>query len=346
MMRKIQLCLFLFLVPFSTGCPDRPSEVFGNKNNFASNVNEYLATAQKRFEESFETDPNKAKRVRDDAIEDALAVIDGNYENFTSKLNSQRSATDFVADVIELGTSVATGISKGERPNQILGISLTGFRGVRKSGGLNFYKEQTIPILIAKMDDNRAQAHSAILLKKPRPASEYSLKEAIRDIVAYYNAGTLVRAFTQLSKDTAAQAKQSDKRVLELQKINPSDVVELTPDVTKAALIIGKHRKNYARTLARGSDEDKKEVTEKLRLIYSDVAKGAKSEMFKPVLEKLKQENPSLKADMVRLEAESGSGNVPGERTLEVLSSVLLAIDMQKQGDLMITLKEIYENRM
>ncbi len=174
-MRQIQLCLFLFLVPFSTGCPDRPSKFFENKNNFARNVNAYLATAQESFQENLETAPNEAKRVRDDAIEDALAVIDSNYEDFTSKLNTQRSATDFVADVIELGAGVATGVSKGERPNQILGIALTGFRGVRKSGGLNFYKEQTISILIAKMDDNRAQVHSAILLKKPRPASEYSV---------------------------------------------------------------------------------------------------------------------------------------------------------------------------
>ncbi len=345
-MRQIQLCLFLFLVPFSTGCPDRPSKFFENKNNFARNVNAYLATAQESFQENLETAPNEAKRVRDDAIEDALAVIDSNYEDFTSKLNTQRSATDFVADVIELGAGVATGVSKGERPNQILGIALTGFRGVRKSGGLNFYKEQTISILIAKMDDNRAQVHSAILLKKPRPASEYSLKEAIRDIVAYYNAGTLVRAFSQLSKDTAAQAKLSDKRVLQLQKIDPSDVVELTQDVTKAALMIGKHQKNYARALKEGSDKQQKEVTEKLRLIYRDVAKGAKSEMFKPVLEKLKQENLSLKADMDGLEAESGSETVPGGTTLEVLISVFSAIDMQKQGDLIITLREIYENRM
>ncbi len=227
-----------------------------------------------------------------------------------------------------------------------MGIALTGFRGVRKSGGLNFYKEQTISILIAKMDDNRAQVHSAILLKKPRPASEYSLKEAIRDIVAYYNAGTLVRAFSQLSKDTAAQAKQSDKRVLQLQKIDPSDVVELTQDVTKAALMIGKHQKNYDRTLVRGSDEDKKEATKKLRLIYRDVAIGAKSEMFKLVMVKVNQENPSLTADMDMLEAESGSETVPGVTTLKILIKVFSAIDMQKQGDLIITLREIYENRM
>jgi hypothetical protein len=345
-MRQIQLCLFLSLVTFSTGCPDRPSKLFEDKNNFARNVNAYLAKAQERFEESFETAPNEAKRIRDDAIEDALGVIDGNYEDFTGKLNTQRSVTDFVADVIELGAGVATGISKGERPNQILGISLTGFRGVRKSGGLNFYKEQTIPILIAKMDDNRAQVLSAILQKKVRPASEYSLKAGIRDIVAYYNAGTLVRAFSQLSKDTAAQAKQSDKRVLQLQKIDPADVVELTPDVTKASVMIGKHRRNYARALERGGDEEKKEAKEKLRLIYRDVAIGAKSEMFKLVLEKLKQESPSLKADMDRLEAESGSETVPGERTLEVLTVVFSAIDMQKQGDLIITLRDIYDNRM
>ncbi len=345
-MRKIHLYFLLCLAAFSTGCPNEPSKYFNNKNSFASIVNDYLTTAQSKYEKHVAANPNEAKRIRDDAIEDAFAVIDSNYIDFIRKLNTRRSTADFIADVIDLGAGAATGIAKGERPNQVLGIGLTAFKGVRKSSEVNFYKEQTISILIAKMDDVRAQVHSSILEKKPRPISQYSIKEAIRDIVAYYNAGTLIRAFTQLSKDTSAQAKQSEKRVLELQDIRSSDVVVLTPDATNAAVMIGKHRRSYFRTLAQGSDEDKKDVTEKLRLIYRDIAKGEKSDQFKPILEKLKRENLSLKADLDKLEAETGSESVPGEKILEVLSSVFSAIDLQKQGNLVVTLKEIFENRM
>jgi len=163
---------------------------------------------------------SKAKRIRDDAIEDAIAVIDTNFTDFTNKLDTRRSTTDFLADVIELGAGAATGISKGERPNQILGISLTAFRGVRRSSELNFYRQQTTPILIAKMEDNRSRQYAGILIKKARGIDEYSLKEAIKDIVAYYNAGTLIRAFTELTKDTAAKAKESERVVRELKGEN------------------------------------------------------------------------------------------------------------------------------
>jgi hypothetical protein len=346
-MKKTQLCAFLCLIVFLTGCPNEPSKDLNNKNSFAKSINTYLARAQGRYEETVKTDPNEAKRIRDDAIEDALAVIDSNYTDYISKLSMRRSTIDFVADVIELGAGAATGISKGERPNQILGISLTAFRGVRRSSELNFYKEQTVPILIAKMDDNRAQAHAVLLEKKLRQVSQYSFKEAIGDVVTYYNAGTLVRAFTQLSRDTAAQASLSEKRVLQLQNISSNDVIEMTPDTTSASIMIGKYRHNYFKALTQGSGEVKQETTEKLRLIYLDVAKGAKSEQFKPILEKLKKDNPSLKAETDKLEGnDDDSKSVAGEKILDILSLTFSTIDIQKQGNLIVMLKEIFDNRL
>src|SRR6185369_405212 len=52
-----------------------------------------------------------------------------------------------------------------------------------------------------------------ILQKRSLSGANYSMKAAIRDMVNYYNAGTLVRAFTELSKSTAAQAQASQARV-------------------------------------------------------------------------------------------------------------------------------------
>ncbi|HEX8177713.1 MAG TPA: hypothetical protein VF543_21670 [Pyrinomonadaceae bacterium] len=226
-MRKIHLSLLLSLVAFfATGCPQEPSKSFNNKNSFVSNVNEYLAAAQGRYEQNVKANPDEAKRIRNDALEDAVAVINSNYTEYITRLNTRRSTADFIADVIELGTSATTGIVKGERPNQILGIALTAFRGGRRSSELNFYKEQTVPLLITKMDDNRAQIYALILTKKGEPVTNYSMKEAIKDIVDYYNAGTLIRAFTQLQKDVGAQAQKSENRVLALQGF------EVTPEAT------------------------------------------------------------------------------------------------------------------
>ncbi len=259
-MRGLLLSVLIGAVAFTTGCPQGPSKNFPSDVNPNSgktstkslviNINHYLADAQAKYQAALTADPKDAndvaKQIRNDAIDDALAVIDGNYQDYISSIERKRSTTDFLLDVIELGTGAATGIVKGERPNQILGIALTAFRGGRTSSELNFYKQQTTPILINKMDDNRATVLGDILPKKSSPVADYSLKAAIRDIVDYYNGGTLVRAFTELSKTTGAQALASQARVrhlsgpLTISSIPSLDVHQVLIQVNKQKMSLAK----------------------------------------------------------------------------------------------------------
>jgi hypothetical protein len=246
MMRKIQLCLLVLTAVFATGCPSKPSSSFTNKDTFVSNVNEFLAQAQKDYNAVVDTDKNKAKRIRNDAIEAALAVVDDNYTDFISHIETRRSSGDFLLDVIELGLGAATGISKGERSNQILGIAVTAFRGGRTSRELNFYKQQTTPILISKMDGNRANVLAGILNGKSKDVDEYSLKTAIRDVVAYNNAGTLVRAFTELAKDTSVKTAASEDAVRVLKGDLKITSIPTLEDAKRADSIAAQER-NLAR---------------------------------------------------------------------------------------------------
>lgn len=259
-MRGLVLSLLLGTVALTTGCPQGPSKNFPNDINpnsgktdsksLVANINHYLTDAQTRYNAALVAHPDDAsevaKQIRNDAIDDALAVIDSNYQDYISSIERKRATTDFLLDVIELGTGAATGIAKGERPNQILGIALTAFRGGRTSSELNFYKQQTTPILINKMDDNRSTALAEIIPKKSSPVSEYSLKAAIRDIVDYYNGGTLVRAFTELAKTTGAQALASQARVrhlsgpLTISSIPSLDVHQVLIQVNKQKMSLAK----------------------------------------------------------------------------------------------------------
>ena len=163
---------------------------------------------------------NLAKRIRNEVLENGITAVDGTYDDFINNLNNGRATTNFVADVIDLGVGAAVGITKGERALHILGVALTAFRGGRKSIDLNFYREQTVPILVNKMDDNRAKIYSEIIIQKGRDVDAYPMEEAIRDIVRYYNAGTLIRAFGELAKDTAATAKVSEDKILIQKDLN------------------------------------------------------------------------------------------------------------------------------
>jgi hypothetical protein len=231
MMRKVHLCLLIFTAIFSTACPKyRPSVDFNNRSSLVNRVNERFKGWQNEYYDALKVkDFDRARRARNELLEEALPYIDDAYTDFITDIQRGRDRTNFVADVIELGTTAAVGITNGQRSLHILGVALTAFRGGRRSADLNFYKDQSTPILISKMDGNRANVRATILTREKASVDDYSIGAAVTDIVDYYNAGTLVRAFTELSKDTAVQTKQAEDKVLELKG------VQKTPEATQKA---------------------------------------------------------------------------------------------------------------
>lgn len=214
-MKTVQICLLLGVVVFATGCPKyKPSVDFKDTRNLAFRVNEHFQKKQQEYHSALgNADPETARRRRNELIEDTLPYIDSAYEDFITDLTAGRDRINFVADVIELGTSAAIGITNGERPIQILGVALTAFRGGRRSADLNFYRDQSTPLLITKMDGNRARVRATILIREKEGVDTYPIGAAIGDIVSYYNAGTLVRAFTELQKDTAVQTREDEENL-------------------------------------------------------------------------------------------------------------------------------------
>jgi hypothetical protein len=246
-MKKLQLYLLLGIVIFATGCPKyRPPINFSDENTLQGKFNQHLNNEQKRYycyrDGKDYTDgnppacsgtvadgPAKAQAVRNELIDTALSYIDKAYGDFKNDLTAGRDRTNFVADLIELGTSAAVGITNGERPLQILGIALTAFRGGRRSADVNFYKDQSTPILISKMNGTRAKVRATILDRQRDGIDKFTIGQAISEIVEYYNAGTLVSAFEELNKDTAVQTKQAEDNLQVLKG------VPITPEATQAA---------------------------------------------------------------------------------------------------------------
>ncbi|HEY0546672.1 MAG TPA: hypothetical protein VGC91_14940 [Pyrinomonadaceae bacterium] len=315
-MKKIPLYLLLCVVTFATGCPKyRPKVDFNNKNSLVNQINEHMKAKQSAYVNALSTDPEKAKTIRNELIEDALPYIDEAYSDFVYGIATGRDRGNFVADVIELGTSAAVGITKGERPIQILGIALTAFRGGRRSADLNFYKDQSTPILINKMDGNRAKVRKTILDREKDDAATYSIGAAISDIVDYYNAGTLVRAFTELAKDTAVQTKEAEDDLLVLKGVpltRPSTVAEakLAGD---ALAVLDNLATGFASTVAT-------EKANALRKLQNVVAAMAKDDDLRPFV------------TMAGISAT----DTDGQKLIDGISAVRRALDQDqaKQGKL------------
>ena len=375
-MKTAALFLLISMIILTTGCPQplvktRPSEKLG-KNELTTQVNTYLANRQmayycamtgnhvnsnlstfnplaiytcgsQRNTSGSTTDEDKliAKRIRDETMENGIMAVNSVYTEFTDDLHTGRATTNFVADVIDIGLGAAIGISKGERALHILGISLTAFRSGRKSVDLNFFREQTIPILINKMDDNRSTVYGSMLMKKKLSADDYTMAEVVRDIVDYYNAGTLIRAFSQLSKDSGEKANESAKKVLQLKNADPSMVVAVPFDVVDAGNKFTAFVQNTNRILGSSSttQEVKDRVTENLRLIYRDIFAN---EALKPKLAAFKTASPGLKANMDALEADEKT--VSGKDILNILVNFYTSIKtVEADQKLIIDLKNSME---
>jgi hypothetical protein len=234
-MRKIQIVFLALTTVFATACPKpqyRPALNFDQ-----GMVDKFNAALKRQYREyecyrfgpthvdfqnvactPYSQNLDNAKGVRNELIENALSYMDENYNSFVADLQAGRDRNNFLLDVVDLGTAAAVGITKGERTLQIIGVALTAFRGGRKSADANFYKDTSTPILISKMDGNRAKARAIIVEREGKPAADYTLGAAVSDIVDYYNAGTLVRAFTQLQKDTAIATEESEKALVKAKR--------------------------------------------------------------------------------------------------------------------------------
>jgi len=234
-MNKLKICLFILTSIFATGCPKpqyRPTLSF--EQGMVTKFNAMLKRQYREYEcyrfgpshvdfqgaacTSYTQNLDNAKGVRNELIENALSYMDENYNNFVADIQAGRDRNNFLLDVVDLSTAATVGITKGERTLQILGVALTAFRGGRKSADANFYKDTSTPILISKMDGNRAKVRAVIVEREGKEAADYTLGAAVSDIVDYYNAGTLVRAFTQLQKDTAIATEASEKALTDAKK--------------------------------------------------------------------------------------------------------------------------------
>ncbi|MEP6568603.1 MAG: hypothetical protein ABJC10_02425 [Acidobacteriota bacterium] len=266
-MRQIQISLLLCVAIFATGCPKyRPSVDFKNPNSLVAKINEHIKAQNTLYVAALGSSPAQAKQIRNELIEDALPYIDGAYIDFITDIQAGRDRNNFVLDLVELGAAASVGITKGERSLQIIGVALTAFRGGRRSLDANFYKDQSTPILISKMDGNRAKVRTTILEREKKEPIDYPLGAAVSDLVDYYNAGTLVRAFTQLQQDTALITKQSEDDVLVLKGV-PLTRAATVQDVTDVRTTLAVLR-TLKTSLDSGDADEIKAATTKLQNIF------------------------------------------------------------------------------
>lgn len=290
-MKTITFLLLICLVVMLTGCPknipNKPELL--NKAisleiaRFDADLLTYeCAATGERFSRngSYETcstgsrNITRAREVRNDVVDRLIGLVDTAYFEFEDDLYKRRTSGSFLADVTDISLGLATTITNGERAKTVLGAILTAFRGGRKSGSINFYREQTAELIITKMQTSRNRILTDIIKKIQDDTNSerinYSLYAALNDVVKYFYAGTLHRAFQQLQEDTNNDAKNAKEN---LRTVTIPSSRKVTPEAFQDST-------NAVKTLqileiAVGNPKTNEAAVKKLQEIYKELQTNA-----------------------------------------------------------------------
>ena len=150
--------------------------------------------------------PDKAK-VRNAILNDLMAVIDLNYHEFEARLRTDKAVKDTSAEIVTLGLTAASATVGGEEAKTILSAIATGVVGADSSLDKNFLQNNTIQALELEMRAQRAEKERDLLNGMAESDAHYPLQNGIRDIIAYYYAGSLTDAMLGLMEKTGSDAQ-------------------------------------------------------------------------------------------------------------------------------------------
>jgi hypothetical protein len=154
------------------------------------------------------TPADKAK-VRNAILNDLMAVIDLNYHEFETRLRSDKALKDTSAEIVTLGLTAASTAVGGNEVKTILSAIATGVVGANSSLDKNVLQNNTIQALELEMRALRAEKERDLLSGMADSDAHYPLQSGIRDVIAYYYAGSLTDAMLGLVEKTGSDAGES-----------------------------------------------------------------------------------------------------------------------------------------
>lgn len=166
--------------------------------------------------------PVECREKRNFYANQMISSIDADYTEYRSAFVFDRQRTDAISDGLQLAMTVAGTLtdSKGVKDNYLAGIALlTGGEAIYDR---SFLFEKTAPGLAAQMDANRDKQLALLLTKLGRlDCANYTGRQVLADLLAYYQAGTVMGAIR--SAQTDAESKKEAAAV----HLNRTKQVEL-----------------------------------------------------------------------------------------------------------------------
>lgn len=172
-----------------------------------------LATASRPFfKDAYLAAGANQKQVRNRILYELMGVIDDYYYRYTTDLRRQAASKGIFVDTAGIATSIAATAAGGNELKTILSGISSGVQGLSKSIDANVLLGNTIQAIRLQMDSTRAVVATDMITKmKQQDCADYPLEAGLRDIIRYYDAGTLTAGLAGLSKQAGISKYENEQ---------------------------------------------------------------------------------------------------------------------------------------
>lgn len=159
-----------------------------------------------RYQEPEAMDP-VTPEARNRLLDDLVYLTDRNYYAFESDFYVGGATFDTVSDLAILSLGAVGALIEPASVKSILAAVSAGLAGARVSVKKNFFQEQTVAALIAKMRAGRLRVLARLRAGQVRPLAEYGLSRGLADLEEYYNVGTIAGALRAIVSESGEEAR-------------------------------------------------------------------------------------------------------------------------------------------
>jgi len=233
----------------------------------------------------------KKKDIRNQLIEERMAVIDSLYETFEASLTKESVGAQFAIALAGIGVGAAGSLASAGASQMLSAVS-GGLAGAQAAYDKSVFYDRAFSALVAQMRAGRKAVAAQIFSRWSLGIDQYPVWLARTDLQAYIFAGSLPGAIVSTASDASVEDQQAEEKI---DALFTAQVVE--DDVQKRKVGINR----YVRERAKANDKEKLDAIATLLHI--------------PIIPDLMEERNSILLEMDR--------RVVDNKSMDALSSLL-----------------------